>query len=109
VYVPNVYDIGLSTTDHERLEGLLPILRREFTALLQANAGDRRWKFPGPLVVRFGERSEVGEGKFEVEASHEAAAQPPEDEPEVERVPDAEQPDADGEGHMAPPRSDDER
>jgi hypothetical protein len=27
---------------------------------------------------------------------------PPEDEPEVERVPDAEQPDADGEGHMAP-------
>ena len=29
---------------------------------------------------------------------------PPDDEPEVERVPDAEQPDADGEGHMAPPR-----
>jgi len=29
---------------------------------------------------------------------------PPEDEPDVEHVPDAEQPDADGEGHMAPPR-----
>ena len=27
----------------------------------------------------------------------------PEDEPEVERVPDAEQPDADDEEHMAPP------
>jgi len=32
---------------------------------------------------------------------------PPEDEPEVERVQDAEQPDADCEGHMAPPRTDD--
>jgi len=29
---------------------------------------------------------------------------PPEDEPDVEHVPDAEQPDANGEGHMAPPR-----
>jgi hypothetical protein len=31
---------------------------------------------------------------------------PPEDEPEVERVPDSEQPDADDEGHMAPVRED---
>lgn len=83
VYVPNVYDIRLSESDHERLEGLLPALRREFTALLQANAGERRWKFAGPLVVRFGEGSDVGEGKFEVEASHEAAAEAPEDEPEA--------------------------
>ena len=30
---------------------------------------------------------------------------PPDDEPEVEHVPDADQPDADGEGHMAPPRT----
>jgi hypothetical protein len=30
---------------------------------------------------------------------------PPQDEPEVERVPEAEQPDADDEGHMAPPRT----
>ena len=29
---------------------------------------------------------------------------PPEDESDVDDVPDAEQPDADGEGHMAPPR-----
>ena len=28
---------------------------------------------------------------------------PPADEPAVERVPDAEQPDSDDEGHMAPP------
>ena len=28
---------------------------------------------------------------------------PPEDESDVDDVPDAEQPDADGEGHMAPP------
>ena len=27
---------------------------------------------------------------------------PPQDDPEVERVPDADQPDADDEGHMAP-------
>ena len=33
---------------------------------------------------------------------------PPDDEPEVERVRDAEQPDADGEGHMAPPRTGDD-
>ena len=32
---------------------------------------------------------------------------PPDDEPDVERVPDAEQPDADSEGEMAPPRSED--
>jgi hypothetical protein len=32
---------------------------------------------------------------------------PPDDEPEVERVPDAQQPDADGEGHMAPRRGTD--
>jgi hypothetical protein len=29
---------------------------------------------------------------------------PPQDEPEVERVPESEQPDVDDEGHMAPPR-----
>ncbi len=29
---------------------------------------------------------------------------PPDGAPEVERVPDAGEPDADGEGHMAPPR-----
>jgi len=29
---------------------------------------------------------------------------PTDDEPEVERVPDADQPDVDDEGHMAPPR-----
>ena len=32
---------------------------------------------------------------------------PPDDEPDVERVSDAEQPDADSEGEMAPPRSED--
>ena len=31
---------------------------------------------------------------------------PPQDEPDVERVPEAEQPDADDEGSMAPPRRD---
>jgi hypothetical protein len=29
---------------------------------------------------------------------------PPRDEPDVEQVPESEQPDADDEGHMAPPR-----
>ena len=32
---------------------------------------------------------------------------PPDDDPDVERVPDAEQPDADTEGAMTPPRSGD--
>lgn len=34
---------------------------------------------------------------------------PPEEELDVERVPDSKQPDVDGEGHMAPPRSGDDR
>ena len=77
VYVPNSYVIHLDPEDFERFEGLIPTLREEFAGLLQHSAADRRWHFPGALVVTFDEDGSVAPGRFEVHAEHDAAAVAP--------------------------------
>jgi len=77
VYVPNSYVIHLDPEDFERFEGLIPTLREEFAGLLQHSATDRRWHFPGALVVTFDEDGSVAPGRFEVHAEHDAAAVAP--------------------------------
>lgn len=73
VYVPNDYLIRLSPNDFARFEGLAPTLRTEFTTLLKSNAGQRRWRLPGAIDVRFEQDESLKEGKFEVDAMHLAA------------------------------------
>jgi hypothetical protein len=75
VYVPNSYRIRLAPADVARFEGLAPTLTREFGELLRRNAEERRWKLPGGLRVSFEEDTSVTDGRFEVEASHEAGIQ----------------------------------
>ena len=77
VYVPNRYLIHLGTEDYERFEGLIPTLQEEFGSLLSRSAAERRWRFPGALVVEFAEDPEVAPGRFEVHAEHDADAVPP--------------------------------
>ncbi len=73
VYVPNDYVIQLSPDDFGRFEGLIPTLRGEFGTLLKTNAGQRRWRLPGPINVRFEQDDSLKAGKFEVEGFHLAA------------------------------------
>lgn len=77
VYVPNSYTIHLAPEDFERLEGLIPTLRDEFSTLLRNTAAERRWHLPGALVVRFEQDRSISSGRFEVDASHDASAQAP--------------------------------
>ena len=74
VYVPNRYRIHLGPVDFERFEGLIPTLRDEFSGLLRRTAVERRWQFPGPLVVTFEEDPGISSGRFEVVAEHDAEA-----------------------------------
>lgn len=73
VYVPNRYVVRLSAPDHERMEGLVPTLRKDFSEWLQAHARDRRWRPAGMVQVEFREDEEVQVGRFAVEAFHESS------------------------------------
>jgi len=77
VYVPNSYLIHLGTEDFERFEGLIPTLQEEFGSLLRRSAAERRWHFPGALVVDFAQDDAVAPGRFEVRAEHNADAVAP--------------------------------
>ena len=82
VYVPNSYEIHLGPEDFERFEGLVPTLTQEFATLLRRSAAERRWQFPGPLVVDFVADDKLASGRFEVDATHDAdAIAPPPPEP----------------------------
>src|SRR6266702_6468651 len=74
VYVPNSYEIHLGPEDFERFEGLVPTLTQEFATLLRRSAAERRWQFPGPLVVDFVADDKLASGRFEVDATHDADA-----------------------------------
>jgi hypothetical protein len=73
VYVPNDYVIRLAPEDFARFEGLAPTLRTEFTNLLKKNAGQRRWRLPGQIDVRFEQDDSLKAGRFDVDALHVAA------------------------------------
>jgi hypothetical protein len=77
VYVPNRYTVSLSSTDHERFEGLVPELVKRFRGLLNEAARDRRWRLPGELIIEFHEEASIKEGKFKVQAEHDSAAEAP--------------------------------
>lgn len=82
VYVPNDYTVRLAEQDHSRFEGLMPTLSTEFIALLKHNAGQRRWRLPGAVDVRFTVDGSLKPGKLEVDALHLATpdwVEPPQD------------------------------
>jgi hypothetical protein len=85
VYVPNSYLIHLGTEDFNRFEGLIPTLQEEFASLLVRSAAERRWHFPGPLVVDFATDASVASGRFEVQAAHDADAVAPAPPPSTEQ------------------------
>lgn len=75
VYVPNLFSISLSPTDHARLEGLLPSLSREFVELVRATAREKRWRPTGAVVIEFQADPAIDEGRFDLTARHESAVQ----------------------------------
>lgn len=77
VYVPNSYRIHLGPDDFARFGGLVPTLRNEFSGLLRRTALERRWQFPGPLIVAFEQDPRIPSGRFEVSAEHDADVVPP--------------------------------
>lgn len=79
VYVPNSYRIYLGPDDFARFGGLVPTLRNEFSGLLRRTALERRWQFPGPLIVAFEQDPRIPSGRFEVSAEHDAGVVPPPD------------------------------
>jgi hypothetical protein len=74
VYVPNRYGVRLSPVDHERLEGLLPTLEKEFAQMLKAIARERTWRPAGAVTVSFETSDRVPESRFEVSAEHDSSA-----------------------------------
>ena len=75
VYVPNRYRVQLSPRDHSRFEGLAPELQKKFSDILKDAARERRWRLPGPIVIEFLEEPSVKEGKFRLDAAHDAKAE----------------------------------
>lgn len=74
VYVPNHYVIRLGPADFDRFEGLATTLCEEFAALLKNNAGQRRWRLPGPVQVHIEPDPSLRPGRFEVDTVHLTAA-----------------------------------
>lgn len=72
VYVANHYVISLARADLSQFSGLLPVLKKEFGALVEERAAERRWKLPGSVVVEFEESEALEPGRFEVTWEHEA-------------------------------------
>ena len=72
VYVPNSFAVSLSSTDYEKLEGLLPNLEEEFSQLLRRHATERRWRPSGAINVSFRADDSIKAGRFDVEARHES-------------------------------------
>ncbi|HLF70512.1 MAG TPA: DUF3662 and FHA domain-containing protein, partial [Actinomycetota bacterium] len=75
VYVPNLFSISLSPTDHARLEGLFPSLSLEFAELVRGTAREKRWKPTGAIVIEFQADPAVAEGRFDLTATHGSAVQ----------------------------------
>ena len=71
VYVPNVYDVFLSTADYASFRPIARELEAEMTACLAREAVQRDYAVSGPLRVVLTERASVGEGDVQLEARFE--------------------------------------
>ena len=64
--VPNTFVVELSTTDHERLEGLGPQLPRELTEMLREHAAQQSYVFTGPVSITLEVSDDLTTGRFRV-------------------------------------------
>jgi hypothetical protein len=64
--VPNDFHVELSSSDHERLEGLGPQLTRELTEMLRDHAAQQSYVFTGPVQIHLEPSDDLTTGRFRV-------------------------------------------
>lgn len=75
---PNVFDVELSPSDHERLASFGATLTNELATLVREHVAEQHYTLAGPLEINLVESGELGTGRFRVRSSTNAAVQPPE-------------------------------
>lgn len=75
---PNVFDIDLSTSDHERLASFGSALTNELETMVREHVTEQRYTLAGPLEINLVEAADLGTGRFRVRSRTHAAVQPPE-------------------------------
>ena len=73
---PNVFEVELSETDHERLAQFSGTLAEELGRLVEEHVAEQRYTLTGPLSITFTEASDLGTGRFRVRSSASAAVTP---------------------------------
>ncbi len=70
--IPNIFEIELSPTDHERLNPYGQTLEAELRDMLRSYADEQRYVFTGDVVIRFAQADELPTGRFTVRSRAEA-------------------------------------
>jgi hypothetical protein len=75
---PNVFEVELSTTDHERLASFGATLTNELSTMVREHVAEQHYTLAGPLEIHLVPSADLGTGRFRVRSSTHAAVQPPE-------------------------------
>jgi pSer/pThr/pTyr-binding forkhead associated (FHA) protein len=73
---PNVFEVELSESDHERLAQFSGTLAEELGRLVEEHVAEQRYTLTGPLSITFTEAADLGTGRFRVRSSASAAVTP---------------------------------
>jgi len=73
---PNVFEVELSESDHERLAQFSGTLADELGRLVEEHVAEQRYTLTGPLSITFTETPDLGTGRFRVHSSASAAVTP---------------------------------
>jgi pSer/pThr/pTyr-binding forkhead associated (FHA) protein len=73
---PNVFEVELSESDHERLAQFSGTLADELGRLVEEHVAEQRYTLTGPLSITFTESPDLGTGRFRVRSSASAAVTP---------------------------------
>jgi hypothetical protein len=74
---PNVFEVELSTTDHERMASFGAALINELSTMVREHVAEQHYTLAGALEVHLVPSGELGTGRFRVRSSTNAAVQPP--------------------------------
>lgn len=75
-FVPNHFDVMLSTSDIERFQAIGQQLRKELVAIVKRAAASEGWQHAGPVEVRLDASRSVKKGAFEIEATYKEGSTP---------------------------------
>ena len=73
---PNVFEVELSESDHDRLAQFSGTLAEELGRLVEEHVAEQRYTLTGPLSISFTEAPDLGTGRFRVRSSASASVTP---------------------------------